>query len=356
MLKNSAAEIKPAKVQSLVYLLGNYEGLEKSDWLAIAETLRKRWQTETDLQSRQPLRQVLAQIYASHASAEKHIAFLRAQLERANETEDGHYLLQELSDNLFATILQQPWDDNVEDSAFDLLSQSSYSDDPAVILSKRIERLQRLDDAMKNGVFAVADEQLRSTGHPEELTRRELAKRRTEMQQQALEHVVARLTTEHEKLRRLRVNEIHPGLHKEFLKWMKLELMHFRVLAADKTADNLFDEDGDFGITIEACREMMGKKPVTMPAGDSDDKESNKNDYLVVSKRLRQERATTILSNLALRKSAPKDLADEVLAYIQRGMQLDAPDTDRWTDRYRMMLLALDRPEELEQNLREIIA
>ena len=111
--------------------------------------------------------------------------------------------------------------------------------------------------------------------------------------------------------------------------------------------------DGDFGITVEACREMMGQEPVAMPAEEPDNKEANKNDYLIVSKRLRQERASTILSNLALRKSAPKELADEVLTYLQRGMQLDIEDADHWTDRYRMMLLALDRPEELEQNLRK---
>ena len=278
---------------------------------------------------------------------------MQARLKIVCDEQADDYFLQQLIDNLFAATIEQSWNDKVEDAAFELLNQTSCSDDPSVILSTRIKRLQQLNDAMKNGVFAVADEQLRSTGHPEKLTRRELAKRRTEMRQQALDHVVARLTTEHEKLRRLRVNEIHPGLHREFLNWMKLELMHFRVLAADKTADNLYDKDGDFGITIEACREMMGQEPVTTPAMDSVDEDTNKNDYLIVSKRLRQERATTILSNLALRKSAPKDLAEEVLTYIQRGMRLDTKDANLWTDRYRMMLLALDRPEELEQNLRK---
>ena len=353
LLKKSAANMKPEKVRSLVNLLSNFEELKKDDWLEIAETLRQRWQAETDLPDRLTIGQTLTQLYSQHASSEKHIAFLETRLKQVRDEQVDDYFLQQLIDSLFAAIIKQPWNDKVEDAAFELLNQTSSSDDPAVILSTRIERLQQLNDAMKNGVFAVADTQLRSTGHPEKLTRRELAKRRTEMRQQTLEHVVARLTTEHEKLRRMRVDSIYPGLHEEFVKWMKLELMHFRVLAADKTADNLYDEDGDFGITIEACREMMGQKPVSTPVVNTDNKDANKNNYLVASERLRQERAATILSNLALRKSAPKNLADEILAYIKRGMQLDVPDADRWTDRYRMMLLALDRPEELEQNLRK---
>ena len=361
LLKSSAAEMKPDKVASLVNLLSSFEELEKSDWLGIAETLRKRWDEETDAFVRQTIGRTLTQLYAKHAPAKQHIAFLQARLKRARDEQDESYLLQRLSDSLFTSLLEQPWNDQVEDAAFDLLNRSSYSDDPAEILSAQIQRLQQLNDAMKNGVFAVADEQLRSNGHPEKLTRRELAERRVKMQQSALEHVVDRLTTEHEQRRRLRVDGFHPGLHREFVKWMHLELMHFRVLAADKTADNLYDQDGDFGVTIKACRKIMGEQPVATPADDwdvSDLDDSNLGDsekhvYLIVSKRLRQERAVTILSNLALRKSAPKELAGEVLAYIQMGMKLDAKDADRWTNRYRMMLLALDRPEELEQNLRK---
>ena len=241
LLKKSATEMKPDKVSSLVNLLYSLTELEKKDWLEIAETLRKRWKAETDASARQTIGQTLTQLYAQHAAADVHIDFLQAQLKRAKEERDGDYRLQQLTDSLFTAILKQPWSDKIEDAAFELLDQTSYLDDPADMLSMQIRRLQDLNDAMKNGVFAVADEQLQSNGHPEKLTRRELAKRRTEMRQQALEHVVARLTAEHEKLRRLRVDSIYPGLHQEFVKWMKLELMHFRVLAADKTADNLYD-------------------------------------------------------------------------------------------------------------------
>ena len=104
--------------------------------------------------------------------------FLQAQLKRAIAEQDNDYYLEQLSDSLFTTLLAQPWSDKVEDAAFELLARNSYSDDPATILSKQIQNLQQLNDAMKNGVFAVADEQLRNHDHPEKLSRRELAERR----------------------------------------------------------------------------------------------------------------------------------------------------------------------------------
>ena len=166
--------------------------------------------------------------------------------------------------------------------------------------------------------------------------------------------MAARLAVEHEKMRRLRVDGIYPGLHEEFTKWVKLEQMHFTVLAADKTAGNLYDQDGDFGSAIKACREMIGQQPVATPDHKVNE-DSNKNDYLVVSQQRRQQRSIAILSNLALRKSAPDTLPEEVLDYTQRGMQLPGSDADDWTNRYHMLLLALDRPEQLEQSLRKLL-
>ena len=190
---------------------------------------------------------------------------MQARLKAAVDNERKPYEVQQLNDRLFAALLKLTWTDQVEDAAFELLPQSSDSDDPAVILSTQIIRLQQLSDAMKDGVFAVADDQLRAKGHPEKFSRQELAQRRSKFKQQALQHVAARLAVEHEKMRRLRVDGVYPGLHEEFTKWVKLEQMHFTVLAADKTAGNLYDQDGDFGIAIKACREMIGQQPVATP-------------------------------------------------------------------------------------------
>ena len=74
-----------------------------------------------------------------------------------------------------------------------------------------------------------------------------------------------------------------------------------------------------------------------------------------MSQQRRQQRSIAILSNLALRKSAPDTLPEEVLDYTQRGMQLPGSDADDWTNRYHMLLLALDRPEQLEQSLRKLL-
>jgi len=287
MLNKSIAEMKPARISSLVDLLRDFEDISKNDWLTIAGKLRQRWKKEPD-----------------------DIDFLRARLKATVDHEIRLYEVQELNDRLFAALLRLTWNDQVEDAAFELLPQNSFPDDPAAILSTQITRLQRLSDATKNGVFAVADDQLCFHGHPEKLSRKELAQRRSKFKQQAIQHVADRLAAEHEKMRQLRVDERHPGLHEEFTKWVKLEQMHFTVLAANKTAGNLYDEDGDFGIVIKACREMLGQQPVATPDKEAHkDQDADKNDYLVKSQQRRQQRSIAILSNLAIRKSAPDALS-----------------------------------------------
>ena len=92
------------------------------------------------------------------------MAFLQARLKTAIDNERKPYEVQQLNGRLFAALLKLTWNDQVEDAAFDLLQRSSISDDPAVILSTQIIRLQQLSDAMKDGVFAVADDQLHALG------------------------------------------------------------------------------------------------------------------------------------------------------------------------------------------------
>ena len=356
MLNKSIAEMKPARISSLVDLLSDFEDISKNDWLTIAGKLRQRWKKEPDDIDHMAIGNMLTDIYSRYASPEDLVAFLRARLKATVDHEIRLYEVQELNDRLFAALLRLTWNDQVEDAAFELLPQNSFPDDPAGILSTQITRLQRLSDATKNGVFAVADDQLCFHGHPEKLSRKELAQRRSKFKQQAIQHVADRLAAEHEKMRQLRVDERHPGLHEEFTKWVKLEQMHFTVLAANKTAGNLYDEDGDFGIVIKACREMLGQQPVATPDKEAHkDQDADKNDYLVKSQQRRQQRSIAILSNLAIRKSAPDALSEELLAYVQRGMQLPKSDANLWTNRYHMLLLALDRPEELEQSLRKLL-
>ena len=330
ILKTGAAELEPYRLSSLVDLLLYFEELEKEDWLTIAKTLRKRWQEESDARNTPVIGQSLEQIYATHASASEHIAFLQIRLKRAIARRVEKHRLQNLENYLLTTILRQPWSDEIESAAFEMLSQISYLEDPGKILAAKVDRLQLITDTMKTGLVAAAEEKFRSNEHPEKLTRPELAEKQKAMRQQALARIAERLAAEHENLRRMRVDGLYPDMHEEFTKWVKLELLHYRVLAADRTADNLYEKDGDFGSVIQACRKMLGEEPASAtPEGDKTENEGDDdNEYLILSKQSRQQRAWTILSNLAVRKSAPDSLPSDCLLYTspsprdQRGSRM----------------------------------
>ena len=354
ILKAGAEEMKTAKVSSLVFLLNGFEELDKEYWAPIAEILRQRWEdaTEEDVQI---IGEALDLVYASHAEPKERVAFLQAWLKRAIEDRAENYRLQNLDARLLALILEQPWSDDIENAAFEMLDPAFELKEPGKILAAKVDRLQLITDTMKTGLVAAAEEKFRSNEHPEKLTRPELAEKQKAMRQQALVRIVERLAAEHENLRRMRVDGLYPGMHEEFTKWVELELLHYRVLAADRTADNLYEKDGDFGSVIQASRKMLGEEPASAtPEGDKAENEGDDdNEYLILSKQSRQQRAWTILSNLAVRKSAPDSLASEVLEYSRRGMELAGDEAEQWEDNYRSMLLALDRPEELEQSLRK---
>ena len=133
----------------MVDLLLYFEELEKEDWLTIAKTLRKRWQEESDARNTPVIGQSLEQIYATHASASEHIAFLQIRLKRAIARRVEKHRLQNLENNLLTTILRQPWSDEIESAAFEMLSQISYLEDPTERLAAKIDRLKQITDTMR---------------------------------------------------------------------------------------------------------------------------------------------------------------------------------------------------------------
>ena len=66
-------------------------------------------------------------------------------------------------------------------------------------------------------------------------------------------------------------------------------------------------------------------------------------------------RAFQELANLATRKDAEPALVERLLAYVDRGVAADAED-GRWKSMKYRLLVALDRPKELEQALRQWVA
>ena len=67
-------------------------------------------------------------------------------------------------------------------------------------------------------------------------------------------------------------------------------------------------------------------------------------------------RLLAMLANLAARKNAPAGTAERLLKYVDAGIAAADKDDLRWQAVKYQLLVALDRPKDLEQALREWIA
>ena len=98
---------------------------------------------------------------------------------------------------------------------------------------------------------AAADQQkLQDTGHPEKLTRQELAQKKAEFQKAAREGVAARLAAESKK---------HDGLLGQ---WLQMDRMYLNVRLKqnlDEVAGDSFD-DGSATVDRRKLREILGGK------------------------------------------------------------------------------------------------
>ena len=345
LLKASAADLSLSHVTSLAYIVWQDSDLSQDDWLGVASVFRKRWADEIEPSKRSSLGSLLVTILSKHAKPAELIEFLQARVNRSMKETSPEYLIRQHVTELFTTVLSQPWSKENEATAFKLVTQTYRSDDPQQRLATWIDRLQQATDAMRAARVAAAELELQSNGHPENLTRRELLKRRREFKQTALKQIVKRLAAERKGLikKTKDVDVAEAKLRNEFSQWMWLEQLHFTILASDSTKPKRFADDGELGRVAKQCRKLMGEQPVALPEEDADADEN----ALLLFKALRQERAVSILSNLALRRGAPDVWRDDTLAYIERGMELPGDNATAWENRYRMLLIALDRPQQL---------
>ena len=121
---------------------------------------------------------------------------------------------------------------------------------------------------------------------------------------------------------------------------MNIERLYLDVLAGRKL-DKVAEE----------CWEVLGAKPVGQAFQPDDDGAGVRLESLTY---ILRHRYLLTLMNLAARKEAKPALADRVLAYLEAGEKAE-PDEPRWKLSQYQLLVALDRPKDLEKKLREWI-
>lgn len=337
-------------------------------WTKIAAEVRARWSKTEVYHDRDSLGTTLKSIYSSRFADTELLPFLREQIATAPADLKPGY-----RDLLFNELLSRPWTDELEQEAFQLLRQLSRANDPAATLMVQLPALHRLVDAMLANREAHDEKLLRDAGEVNKLTRTELATKRAESRQASRTALAARLTSEADK------EETAMG---PLAGWLRMEQMWLEVQL-----------ERNFDRVEERCWALLGEVPAKPRQTEDAEKDeapaapqaANAKFMNSMFDGLLKQRALITVMNLAARRNARPTTIDRVLKYIQAGIVQSSPHAPREESRVKddaprnpleksrpadadqddleasriawqitkfQMLIALDRPDDLERDLR----
>ena len=337
-LRADADSLRPHLVQSLVGRVINFPpATTDDDWREIAATVRRRWAVETDAQEKDSLSRTLVTIYSERFATSDYLPFLRARIDGAAESHrDGYRSM------LFDALLTQPWSEAIEAEAFKLVTELTDAEDAGDQLAVELPALLRWVNRMLQARAEHAMRELQATGHPENLTRTELAAKYAEFLKAAHDGVADRLA------------HAEDAAERTFAQWLRIERITLDVQLERRLDD-----------AAAACWEILGDAP---PEPASDDEEDSTDsgrrgdeESLAEQRAIRaaildgvlRSRALAIVSYLAARPTADAALVDRLLGYIDAGIAQGGAGADVWRAVRYEMLIALDRVDDLERDLRE---
>ena len=322
--------------------------LTTDDWIEIAETLTARWSALEKRVERQSLGYSIVEIYRAKSRDDRLLPFMRERIVKANALKESNAAM--FTVELFNELLTRTWSEENELEAFALLDYVSAADLMIVRATVQVESLHRLVDAMLAARFKASMTKLQDEGHPEELTRTELSAKQIEFQKAARTGMADRLADEAVKRSAL---DGDTGWVSTILRdWLLVERMYLDVRLGRNQQE-----------VAAECWKILGDSPPASPTEEElEALDADAVKQLVLNDLLRS-RALATLTNLAVRRSAPKGLADRVLKYIDAAIELgqgaasDEGDAAfDWKTKKFGLLVALDRPDELEVALRKWIA
>jgi predicted Zn-dependent protease len=317
LLTTDLDKLTPGQLQRFVeWALTDHPAVPPAVWKQVADGLHKRWSAEKQPEERNRLGTVLAQVLTNRATPPELIAFLHEQVREGPEPYRAAY-----AQKLFETLVAQPWSAEYEDEALALLDRLSSAADGHDALYIQVAALYRLTDRMVEGRYAAL---MAKVEHPEKLTRTELKAKQDEARKQARTGFADRLRQEAGK----RGKALGP--------WLTVERVYLDVVLGRDLKQAAAD-----------CWAFLGDAPPAVQEASGEDEQS-----AALLDAVLRHRFLTTLASLATRKGAEPALAERLLTYVDRGVAADAED-GRWKAVKYRLLVALDRPKELEQALRQ---
>ncbi|HET6425467.1 MAG TPA: hypothetical protein VFG20_17395, partial [Planctomycetaceae bacterium] len=355
MLQADAEHLSPAKLQTLVgWTLNGRMQLEEpiqgrkqlvaseipdDIWSGIAATVEARWKAAEKPADRHVLGEALRSIYSTRFRA-KLLPFLRLRLQTAPQE---HVLTYRRA--LFDELLATTWTTEGETESFALLHQLSDTPHLHQRLEAQLPLLYRWVEAMVGNRQTVAQKTLEDAGELNKLTRQQLAAKKTEFRASALRSVATHL------------KELLPQESEPLAAWVRLE----RQWLLGQLGEELTEAEA-------TAWEILGEVPPAraLPKDDAEEMSVDPNapgvagndldaEWKVVFQDLLQRRALTTVMALAARKQAKPESIDRLFKYLDAGIAQGGDAAEVWRKEKLRLLVALDRPDDLDRQLREWI-
>ncbi len=298
-------------------------------WKKIAATLRQRWAKAVDKPGRNEkaeLGENLRTIYGQRFADSELLPFLRERIMSATAEQKPGYIAA-----LFDALFSPRWTEALEQEAFALLPQLTAGNDEPDQRFVQVPALYRLVDRMIAGRIAAAEQELHDKGNVDKLTRTELAHKKADIRKAARAGVAARLAA-----------AAAADLKGPLASWLRIERAYLDVQLEQNLAQ------------VEAeCWKIMGEAPPKPADPDAAEELTPIQLRQRAFDALLRQRAFATLMNLAARRDAKPAAIDRVLKYIDAGIAQAGDNAAVWRVTKFQFLVALDRPDDLDRQLRE---
>ncbi|HEY5313895.1 MAG TPA: hypothetical protein VIK18_15305, partial [Pirellulales bacterium] len=310
MLEDKIDRLPVAQIERCLSWLSGYAANEDlPQWRTMRDLVRRRWQAEIDPAGKRLLGLRLAAILQHQFDGEGRAKVLRDIVQSDPPEHRAEDRIQ-----WFDALLIAPWSSEHQRDALALIGQLGGEKlPPPALLAVRVGALQKLSDQM---VKMRRQRVLAATAHPEQLTRQQWAAAKAAAGRQARSEFADRLQA---------VAGQHVG---PLARWFEAEIITLRIRTGQ-----------DVPRQIDKLWAMLPADPA-QAAGDRN--------FETLEPRL-VHHVVTALMDLAARPGS-EQLAGRTLTYLDRAIAA-APASTRWKLYKAQLLVALDRPQELERTL-----
>ena len=293
-------------------------------WEGVADEIHARWSRTQDKGDKFMLGERLFLIYLARFHDTRLLPFLRERVAGAPPEYKQEYLTR-----LFEDLLQRPWTPEIETECFTRLRELSIAEDETERLAMQLPALLRLVDSLVRRRIVHDEKQWRDKGGLDQLKRPEVTKKRAEFSTAARKAVSERLGREANQER-----------NKTLADWLRIEQSWLDVGLQQRLVE-----------IAEQCWKIVGEvPPKPLTPEDWDNLTDSQQRQRLFDSQLRH-RAWTTLMYLAARRDATPQAVSRVLKYIDAGLDRPAEAARPWRLTKFRLLIALDRPDELEREL-----